>query len=140
MRQLVSLLPGGVLASTCLLVACSPTVGAEAETEAAAPLVGEWSPDPELCADSRLSFTDDGRHEALMLEGGGWQVLASGRYERDGRQLRISVEGQVQEREIVALDDARLVLRHDDEALAEATGGYEVILHRCPPSGDAPPA
>ena len=148
------MLPG--LAAALLLVlvlGCSPAADATADpdpstTGAADPgavaaegpmIVGEWSPEPELCADSRLSFTADGRHEALMADAGGWLVLASGRYVQDDRQLRIDFEGEVQQREIVSVDQQRLVLRHDDEALAEVTGGYDVVLHRCQHRGAPAP-
>lgn len=147
-------LPGLVV---CLLVACSPAPagapaadGAAADVPAAdvagagapdgASLVGEWSPEKDLCGDSRMTFTVDGRHEALMDDGGGWQVLASGTYQRDGRTLSIRFEGQEQQREIIAVDASTLVLRHDDEALAAVTGGYDVRLHRCPDRGPPPPA
>ena len=102
-------------------------------------IIGEWSPEPELCADSRLTFTAEGRHEALMADAGSWLVLASGRYDQDGRRLRIDFEGEVQQREIVSVDRQRLVLRHDDEALAEVTGGYDVVLHRCQHRGAPAP-
>ena len=137
----------GLAPALVMLVACSVPVGEAPELDAvsdaapaataAAPdssgaIVGEWNPDPSLCADSRMTFTDDGRHEALMDDGDGWQVLASGRYELDGRTLVIRFEGEVQRREVVSVDGQALVLRHDDAALAKVTGGYEVVLHRCP--------
>lgn len=147
--------PAGLAPVLALLVACSAPVGAAPEvdavsdaapaTNAAAPvssgsIVGEWNPDPSLCADSRMTFTTDGRHEALMDDGDGWQVLAAGRYELDGRTLVIRFEGEVQEREVVSVDGEALVLRHDDAALAEVTGGYEVTLHRCPVRDGGPSA
>lgn len=140
----------GLVPALVLLVACSAPVGAAPEADpgpeavpaepAAAPvssgtIVGEWNPDPSLCADSRMTFTADGRHEALMDDGDGWQVLAAGRYELDGRTLVIRFEGEVQERELVSVDGETLVLRHDDAALAQVTGGYEVTLYRCPGRG-----
>lgn len=142
----------GLAAALLLVQGCSQAADATADPtpssmEAADPgtapnpgptIVGEWSPEPELCADSRLTFTADGRHEALMADAGGWLVLATGRYDQDGRRLRIDFEGDVQQRELVSVDRQRLVLRHDDDALAEVTGGHDVVLHRCPQR--APPA
>ena len=133
-----------------LLFACSPAAnevsvpGAVAspgvEPAGNASLVGEWSPDRDLCGESRLSFTADGRHEALLDDGGGWQVLATGRYELDGRQLSIHFEGVLQQRELVSVDEGTLVLRHDDEELAAVTGGYDVVLQRCPDRAAPSPA
>ena len=132
-----------------LLVACTQPAGAApeaapaavsapvaAEGDAPGSIVGEWNPDASLCNDSRMTFTADGRHEALMDDGDGWQVLASGRYEQDGANLVIRFEGEVQQREIVSVGAQALVLRHDDTALAKVTGGYEVTLHRCPGRGE----
>ena len=137
----------------CLLVACTSPVDAAPEAVPAATpapaagqasipgsIVGEWNPDASLCADSRMTFTADGRHEALMDDGDGWQVLASGRYELDGRTLVIRFEGEVQRREVVSVDGQALVLRHDDAALAKVTGGHEVTLHRCPGRDGGPSA
>ena len=143
----------GLAAALLLLQGCSQAADAIADPDPSSTgtdtpgtaathgpmIVGEWSPEPELCADSRLSFTADGRHEALLADAGGWLVLASGRYEQDGRRLRIDFEGEVQWREIVSVDRQRLVLRHDDDALAEVTGGHDVVLHRCPHRGAPAP-
>lgn len=156
MRPITKPLFATLVPAICLLVACTSPVDAApdaAPATTAAPaapaagqasipgsIVGEWNPDPSLCADSRMTFTADGRHEALMDDGDGWQVLASGRYEQDGANLVIRFEGEVQQREIVSVDAQRLVLRHDDAALAKVTGGHEVTLHRCPGRDGGPSA
>ncbi|WP_374604079.1 hypothetical protein [Arenimonas sp.] len=145
----------GLIPCLFLLLACSQPADATADAVSASPpatgpeavdaapaegagsLVGEWAVEPALCAESRLSFTADGRHEALMDDGGGWQVLASGSYERSGSELRIVFQGVGQQREILSVGPEQLVLRHDDEALARATGSDEVVLYRCPPTADA---
>ena len=138
----------GLAPAFSLLFACSPVpdeapaagagAGPGIEPAGNATLVGEWSPDRGLCGESRLSFTADGLHEALLDDGGGWQVLATGRYELDGRELSIRFEGVLQQREVVSVDEGTLVLRHDDEELAAVTGGYDVVLQRCPDR--APPS
>lgn len=124
-----------VLAGACTAAPASDpgASSAPSATAAAAGLQGEWSPDPSLCGESRLSFTADGRHEAWYRDGGDWQVLASGRYTREGDRLVISLDGVSQVREVVSVDAAQLRLRHDDAALAEALGSDTVTLHRCPP-------
>ncbi|HEY9144382.1 MAG TPA: hypothetical protein VIM90_10145 [Arenimonas sp.] len=145
----------GLIPCLFLLLACSPPADATADAVSASPsatgpeaadaapaagagsLVGEWAVEPALCAESRLSFSADGRHEALMDDGGGWLVLASGSYERSGSKLRIVFQGVEQQREILSVGPEQLVLRHDDEALARATGSHEVVLYRCPPTADA---
>lgn len=147
----------GLVPLQCLLLACSspadatsgpspappnlvPTGSADAIREAGDDrLVGEWAVDPELCSESRITFTADGRHEALMGDDGGWRVLATGNYERNGTKLRIGFDGVVQHREILSVDADQLVLRHEDEALARATGSREAVFHRCPPRDGAGP-
>lgn len=148
----------GLIPCLFLLLACSPSADATADAVSASPpatgpeaadaapaadagsLVGEWAVEPALCTESRLSFTADGRHEALMDDGGGWLVLASGSYERRGSELRIVFQGVEQQREILSVGPGRLVLRHEDEAIARATGSPEAVFHRCPARGDRGPA
>ncbi|MAL04071.1 MAG: hypothetical protein CL625_07360 [Arenimonas sp.] len=144
----------GLVPLQCLLLACSspadatadpllvppavvPSLDGNAGTDDTDMLVGEWAVDPALCTESRITFTSDGRHEALMGEGGEWRVLASGEYEHSGDELRISFEGVVQHREILSVDADRLVLRHEDEALARASGSHEAMFHRCKPRDGA---
>ena len=75
----------------------------------------------------------------------GWRllerlVLASGSYERSGSELRIVFQGVEQQREILSVGPDRLVLRHEDEAIARATGSPEAVFHRCPARGNSGPA
>lgn len=109
------------------------TVAAGPETDPVeGPLHGDWATEAELCSESRLSFTADGRHEALWFEEGEWKVQSTGTYRRDGSRLVIHIGNARQERQIISVDDQFMVLRELDESRAEALGADALTLYRCP--------
>lgn len=97
-------------------------------------LVGEWSIDAPSCDHARLTYTAEGLHEALMLEGGTWKTMASGTYSRDGDRVRVQTgEQQHDDLVIIRADDRTLELRNADAARMQAMGMDSVTLVRCPP-------
>jgi hypothetical protein len=101
----------------------------------AAELAGDWSVDAESCAESRVRYTADGRHEGLVFEEGRWVTLATGRYRREGDGL-VVVAGDTEERlEILRLDAGTLELRNADPERMRAAGVDSVRFVRCPPAG-----
>jgi hypothetical protein len=98
---------------------------------AADALIGEWAIDADWCAESRFTFTADGRHEALVNDDG-WQVLASGRYTRAGDRITVVTHTGDDHLQVLAVDERRLVLRNESAALREAIGTDTLELVRCP--------
>lgn len=95
-------------------------------------IVGEWNLDAAACAQSRVTYTEDGRHEALVNEDGKWKTLAAGRYTLDGDTISVEADGQSQSLEVVTVDAGKLVLRNPDPAQMEQLGVEQVVFVRCP--------
>lgn len=100
-------------------------------------VMGEWAMDADSCAESRLTFTIDFMHEALVAEDGRWQSLAAAPFSIDGDTLVIQSEGldgdTTEQRLVVETAERdRLVLRNEDSALAEQVGTDTLELVRCP--------
>ena len=108
-----------------LFLAPMPTLAAEA-------LIGEWSVDAESCAQTRVTYTADGKHEALVNQDGQWRTLGSGSYRHEGERLTVRA-GAIEDRLVIlSLDSERLVLRNEDEARMKAAGTDAVSFVRCP--------
>ena len=117
----------------CTLLAAAPlalTSHAVAQDDG---LVGEWNLDADACAQARVTYTADGKHQSLQRGENGWETLASGSYTRSGKTVTVNFEGQEQALEIVELDADTLVLRNPDPAQMEALGVERVEFVRCPP-------
>ena len=99
----------------------------------AASIVGEWNLDEAACAEARVTYTDDGRHESLHKADDGWNTLASGSYRLDGTALVVEFQGQSETLEVVSLDQGSLVLRNADAARMSEAGVEPVRFVRCPP-------
>lgn len=99
---------------------------------AATPLVGEWALDAEQCQSVRVTYTDDGRHEALVLEDGRWSTLSSGSYRLDGETLTVEAEGQTASLTVVRVDARTLELRSADAERMREIGTETVSFVRCP--------
>lgn len=91
-------------------------------------IVGEWALDAESCRESRMTFTHDGAHEALIAEDGRWQSLAAGEYRREGDVLIISMGETEQQLQVLVAEGDRLVLRNPDSGIGDLT----TELVRCP--------
>src|SRR5690606_12184667 len=99
-------------------------------------VLGEWAIDAESCAESRLTFTIDFMHEALVAEDGRWKSLAAAEFSIDGDTVVIHASGPdgnagAQRLQIVAAERDRLVLRNQDTALSELVGTDTLELVRC---------
>jgi len=99
-------------------------------------IMGEWAIDSESCQHSRLTFTIDQMHEALVAEGGRWVSLAAAEFSIEGDTIVIHASaggGTTQQRlQVITAERDRLVLRTGDEARAEAVGTDTLELLRCP--------
>ncbi len=100
-------------------------------------VMGEWAIDAESCSESRLTFTIDFMHEALVAEDGRWKLLAAAEFSFDGDTLVIHASGPdgtagAQRLHIVTAERDRLVLRNQDTALSEVVGIDTLELVRCP--------
>lgn len=99
---------------------------------AADALIGEWSVDAASCAHTRVTYTAEGKHEALVQEGGTWRTLGSGSYRHEGERVVVRA-GAIEDRLVIlSLDSERLVLRNEDEARMKAAGTDSVSFVRCP--------
>jgi hypothetical protein len=100
-------------------------------------VMGEWAIDADSCAESRLTFTIDFMHEALVAEDGRWQSLGAAEFSIDGDTLIIQAEsptgGAAEQRlQVVTAERDRLVLRNDNADHAELVGTDTLELVRCP--------
>ena len=95
-------------------------------------LEGEWALDEAQCAEMRVTYTADGRHEALVAGEDGWTVLSSGRWRRDGDRIEVSAEGSRETLLVVRLDARVLELRNADAERMRALGSETVRFVRCP--------
>ncbi|MEQ8484635.1 MAG: hypothetical protein RIB46_09750 [Pseudomonadales bacterium] len=98
-------------------------------------VVGEWAVDAESCPESRLTFTIDQMHEALMAEDGRWVSLAAAPFSIDGESIVIQPADGLpggQRLAVVTAERDRLVLRTGDAARAAAIGTDTLTLVRCP--------
>ena len=109
------------------LLACCPTALLAQDD-----LVGEWNLDEAQCEHTRITYTDDGRHESLQHGDGGWETTASARYRREGDRIVVDADGQSQTLEIVELAPTRLKLRNPDPEAMAALGVEHVTFVRCP--------
>ena len=100
-------------------------------------VMGEWAIDAESCAESRLTFTIDFVHEALVAEDGRWQSLATAPFSIEDNAVIIharDADGAAldQRLQVVTAERDRLVLRTEDAARAELAGTDTLELVRCP--------
>lgn len=97
-------------------------------------IMGEWSMDADSCIESRVTFTIDQMHEALIAENGRWVSLAAAPFTIDGDTILIedSPAGAEHRLEVVSVERDRLLLRTDDEERAAAIGTDSLALVRCP--------
>jgi hypothetical protein len=110
------------------LLACS----AKALDPAA--VLGEWALATEDCAESRLTFDKAGRHEALMWDGGAWEIIASEPYRVEGRLIYIEPAGEAAESqvlEVIEADGNRLLLETPDRERATVAGTNRLALVAC---------
>ena len=103
-----------------------------ADTQA---VFGEWAMDAATCSESRLTFTTEYRHEALMAEGDEWLILASAGFTFEGDVILVKTsEYQSHQRlRVIVATESALQLRTEDVARAEAIGTDTLSLVRCPP-------
>lgn len=98
-------------------------------------IIGEWAVDADSCAESRLTFTIDQMHEALMAENGRWVSLDAAPFSIDDDTIVIRrPDGQPDEQRLAVIARGRdhLVLRTADAARAAAIGTDTLTLVRCP--------
>lgn len=98
-------------------------------------VVGEWAIDADSCTESRLTFTIDQMHEALMAEDGRWVSLAAAPFSIEDHSIVIHpADGAPDEQRltVVTLERDRLVLRTADAARAATIGTDTLTLVRCP--------
>lgn len=120
-----------MLAATLILL---PGVAAATDLET---VMGEWAIDAGSCAESRLTFTIDFMHEALVAEDGRWKSLAAAEFSIDGDTVVIHANSPVgnateQRLQVVTAERDRLVLRNQDAALSKQVGTDTLELVRCP--------
>lgn len=114
--------------TTALLLACCPTVLLAQER-----VVGEWNLDESACEHTRITYTDDGRHESLQHGEDGWTTTASAGYRQDGNTIVVEADGVEQKLEIVEIKPDRLILRNPDPEAMAALGVEAITFVRCPP-------
>jgi len=110
-----------------LLVALLPLPAVAADA-----LIGEWSTDAANCTKTRVTYTVDGKHEALLNDNGQWRTLGSGSFSHEGDRITVRA-GAIEDRLLIlSLDSDRLVLRNEDEARMKAAGTDSIGFVRCP--------
>lgn len=114
-----------------LLLALSPALALAQDS-----VVGEWNLDESACEHTRITYTDDGRHESLQHGADGWAATAAGSYRHEGNTIVVDAGGVEQTLEIVELTADRLKLRNPDPAQMAALGVEHVTFVRCPPRED----